>query len=245
MKGYLYLTTIISVTVGINSKAIAQCVSTQDCATLGYIESSCSNGGIKCPFGNQWYCNKSDSEVCEKNGFSYTCTGGNQTGGAGKTCNGKYAECTCAENYIWKNGKCVISEGAYGDLYYCNGDVVGVKTPDMKFYVALKDLGKMNLENAYDKSKEYIFCGKRKGRLAEKNQLITMYNNKSLLNSLLLTYGGEKLIEDWYWSSSGGAGFQGPSYYNFVNMSTGTDSLTFSKSDYYYVRPILTSYQAF
>ena len=37
-------------------EAGAQCVATQDCASLGYTEASCPNGGIKCPFGNTWSC---------------------------------------------------------------------------------------------------------------------------------------------------------------------------------------------
>ena len=111
----------------------AQCVATQDCATLGYTETSCSGGsGVKCPFGNKWACFKSDSEVCQQYGFTqtctgagqlgkgescanlykqcdcqdtykYACTGTNQTGGVGKSCNGKYSECTCIAGYIWNN----------------------------------------------------------------------------------------------------------------------------------------------
>ena len=111
----------------------AQCVATQDCATLGYTETSCSGGtGVKCPFGNKWACFKSEEEICQKYGFTlscsgigeigvgkscngkyynctcdstykYTCTGTNQTGGSGKACNGKYSACTCATNYIWNN----------------------------------------------------------------------------------------------------------------------------------------------
>ena len=57
MKTYLYLSTaIISVSLATSGNAWAQCVSTQDCATLGYTESSCPNGGVKCPFGNKWAC---------------------------------------------------------------------------------------------------------------------------------------------------------------------------------------------
>ena len=37
-------------------EAAAQCVATADCASLGYTEASCPNGGIKCPFGNYWSC---------------------------------------------------------------------------------------------------------------------------------------------------------------------------------------------
>ena len=80
----------------------AQCVATQDCATLGYTETSCSGGsGVKCPFGNKWACFKSDSEVCQQYGFTLSCTGTNQTGGASKACNGKYNICKCATNFTW------------------------------------------------------------------------------------------------------------------------------------------------
>ena len=55
MKTYLYLSTAV-VGVMMIGNAWAQCVSTQDCATLGYTETSCPNGGVKCPFGNKWAC---------------------------------------------------------------------------------------------------------------------------------------------------------------------------------------------
>ena len=105
----------------------AQCVATQDCATLGYTETSCSGGsGVKCPFGNKWACFKSDSEIkdqlCTELGFTQACTGTNQTGGAGQACNGKYSECTCSSGYNWNDSSqqceytCVI-----GALYYSDG----------------------------------------------------------------------------------------------------------------------------
>ena len=105
----------------------AQCVATQDCATLGYTETSCSGGsGVKCPFGNKWACFKSDSEICNDLGFTQTCTGTNQTGGVGKACDGKYSECTCATGYIWNDSsqKCEYdtqSNCVIGALYYADG----------------------------------------------------------------------------------------------------------------------------
>ena len=104
----------------------AQCVATQDCATLGYTETSCSGGtGIKCPFGNYWACFKSEAEFCNEYGFTLTCTGSNQTGGAGKACNGKYAACNCASGYEWQNGACIIKTCSVpctiGTLYYSDG----------------------------------------------------------------------------------------------------------------------------
>ena len=57
MKTYLYLSTaIISVSLAAGGEAWAQCVTTQDCTALGYTETSCPNGGVKCPFGSKWAC---------------------------------------------------------------------------------------------------------------------------------------------------------------------------------------------
>ena len=108
----------------------AQCVATQDCATLGYTESSCSGGtGVKCPFGNKWACFKSESEIknqlCTELGFTQTCTGTNQTGGAGKACNGKYNICKCATNFTWntdtKSCEANTANCVIGALYYSDG----------------------------------------------------------------------------------------------------------------------------
>ena len=114
----------------------AQCVATQDCATLGYTETSCSGGsGVKCPFGNKWACFKSDSEVCQQYGFTKTCIGGQI--GVGKACNGKYSECTCAAGYTWNNSsqKCEYdykTNCVIGALYYsdgtCSQDKISSKT---------------------------------------------------------------------------------------------------------------------
>ena len=116
----------------------AQCVATQDCATLGYTETSCSGGsGVKCPFGNKWACFKSESEICNDLGFTLSCAGTNQTGGVGKPCNGKYYECTCTSGYIWNDSsqKCEYdykTNCIIGALYYsdgtCSQDKISSKT---------------------------------------------------------------------------------------------------------------------
>ena len=109
----------------------AQCVATQDCATLGYTETSCSGrSGVKCPFGNKWACFKSESEYeqefCDKYGFTLSCTGTGGQIGVGKACNGKYSECTCPSGYIWNNSsqKCEYdykTNCVIGALYYSDG----------------------------------------------------------------------------------------------------------------------------
>ena len=215
----------------------AQCVATQDCATLGYTETSCSGGsGVKCPFGNKWACFKSESEFCNEYGFTLTCTGTGYSGGLGKTCNGKYAVCTCASSYEWKDGVCQEPlNGAQGELYYCNGKVVGVKAGSMDFYVAMKDLGTTSWSSANSQCQSYAFCGNVKGTLPTKDQLLSIYNNKSRVNSLLSTNGGTQ-TNGYYWSSS----YDGRSHYYVVSVSDGNVGGYYSG---YYgdhkVRPVL------
>ncbi len=250
--------------------SLAQCVATQDCATLGYTETSCNGGkGVKCPFGNKWACLEECSD-CAKLGFTYeckgtgekgvgqscngkyqgcscdstyqyTCTGTGYAGGAGSACGGKYAQCLCASGYEWKDGSCQKEalNGAQGDLYYCDGKVVGVKTSGMNFYVAMKDLGSMYWSNANSSSQNYSFCGNLKGTLPSKDQLLTMYNNKSSLNSLLSANSGITLSNRYYWSST----YDGLYNYYGVDMSNGPVGSSWSLNDnYYYVRPVLASY---
>ena len=99
----------------------AQCVATQDCATLGYTETSCNGGkGVKCPFGNKWACLATEESVCTKNGFKYTCTGTGYSGGSGDSCGGKYKKCSCKSGYKWDNGSCKKScSSSY--KYSCSG----------------------------------------------------------------------------------------------------------------------------
>ena len=228
----------------------AQCVATQDCETLGYTETSCNGGkGVKCPFGNKWACLGVKEEECEKSfcnkyGFTLTCTGTGYAGGAGFACGGKYTQCMCSSGYEWKDGSCQKKEvlnGADGDVYKCNGKVVGVKTSDMNFYVAMKDLGKMTWSEADSSCLNYTFCGNLKGILPSLDQLQIMYENKSLLESLLSSNGGNKfLIDDYYWSSPVISSYGDRCV---LEMSKGYTNYHWSNSYYtYYVRPVLVRY---
>lgn len=76
------------------TEAWAQCVATKDCSTLGYKQSSCDSGkGIKCPFGEAWYC------PCDAS-YIYTCTGTNESPSSAK-CGDKYSMCNCATGTHW------------------------------------------------------------------------------------------------------------------------------------------------
>ena len=201
----------------------AQCVATQDCATLGYTETSCSGGsGVKCPFGNKWACFQTrieiEKEICSELGFTLPCTGSNQIGGAGKACNGKYASCSCVEGYEWKDGSCqagAFFTGPQETAYYCKGNVVAVKTPEMDFYVGLYDLRQsVSFVEANQACSQYKFCDNISGTAPSKAQFRTISQNLEQLQELILLYNGvemsgpywtsERVVEDGsgYWSGN-------------------------------------------
>ena len=147
-------------TFGEMGEVSAQCVATQDCASLGYTEASCPNGGIKCPFGNSWNCKTCDPL------YKYTCNGTGYTGGDGPACGGKYKSCKCAAGYIWNGAACsaravlgqctgYAKNCAIGDILNSDGTctvykVLGKKTIGVVVYIgddncgqalALEDLG--------------------------------------------------------------------------------------------------------
>ena len=240
------------------------CALNQDCGALGYAQQTCPKWSIKCPYDTSFVkcidCPPSFSEECSGTGevgegqscdgkyqsctcdssYQYTCTGTGYSGGSGTACGGKYAACTCASGYEWKDGSCQkqTQNGAVGELYYCNGKVVGVRATGMGFYVALRDLGQMNWPSANSQCQSYAFCGNVKGTLPTLDQLKTLYNNKSRVNTLLSTNGGTKMTENWYWSSTG-SGYDG---YYIESMSLGGHSWNYSGSNDVYVRPVLVSW---
>ena len=106
----------------------------------------------------------------------------------------------------------------------------------MNFYIAMKDLGRMTLTSTESQCSSHVFCDSLKGTLPSKDQLVTIYNNKSRVNSLLSTNGGTQLTNSYYWSST----YYGNTNYYIVDMSDGT--VYYGNYDTYYVRPVLASY---
>ena len=202
-KKYLLSSVMAGIALLYANQSTAQCLTKQDCVALGYTKTSCPNGGIKCPFGNTWSCIQSCSTA-----YKYACSGTGYSGGIGSACGGKYTQCKCASSYVWKDGSCQ-KNGAHGDLYYCNGIVMGVKVSEMNFYVALieheQDLGAIE---ANSKGRDYVFCKTTRGsllrgKLPSTSQLYTIYVKQSQINTLLSENGGEEISSyGTYWSST-------------------------------------------
>lgn len=125
----------------------AECAVT-DCSLLGYTDNACPGNGLKCPFGEGWYCGGTAAEDCIKLGYNqdcsnpgesgsgetcngkyqsctcdsiyqYTCSGTGYSGGSGTACNGKYTACTCANGYAWNGSSCAATCNYSYTAAYC------------------------------------------------------------------------------------------------------------------------------
>ena len=129
MKKLLYTTTAFVLCGGI-VQANAACIATPTCSSLGYTSSSSCDGGLKCPFGEAWYCPSNSTQNCQNSGFIYDCSGTGYAGGSGTPCNNLYASCDCAEGYNWENGVCQQSRAIWGQ---CTGYAKNCSLGDILF----------------------------------------------------------------------------------------------------------------
>ena len=130
MKKLLYTTTAFVLCGGI-VQANAACIATPSCTSMGYTSTSSCTNGIKCPFGNKWFCPKEEKCV----DFPYVCTGLGYVdgGGIGETCEGKYAKCICEDGFEWVEGKGCIGKCIIGSILFndktCSINMHAGKTP--------------------------------------------------------------------------------------------------------------------
>ena len=125
----------------------AECVPSPDCASIGYTETSCDGGSVKCPFDtSKLRCIPCDSS------FRYSCDGENVVSAVGAACNNKYVTCNCVEGATLNNGECICDKSCkMGNIYYSDGTcsscvdsnktAVGVVVNDNELVVSLDIAG--------------------------------------------------------------------------------------------------------
>ena len=195
------------------------CTATPNCADLGYTESSCpDNKGVKCPWGDTYFCPPSEAEICEKNGFVYTCDGEKQTGGVGETCHEKYAECSCYSGYKWDSGQCAetkwVSCGGYvqncsiGDILFsdgtCHADVVEGKTAiGVVVYVNSEGCGQAMALKPLESAYQWASAGSVKipGISIASDNLSASYDFRSCENTAMIIAAGDKSTYPAAWAA--------------------------------------------
>ena len=198
---------------GESGEASAQCVATTDCASLGYTEASCPNGGIKCPFGNTWNCK----------GTGGNGSGDGPIGGDAEHCNDKccigwiyYSDGSCSEKRIgskvplgvivylnsYGGGQVITPRPVMEGINWAVGDKTkyNIKTlPDLDAKGAIKDFesclntdkimaeGDETLYPAAGAARNYVAPGapetKGKWCLPAAGVFVSLYNNLSRINT--------------------------------------------------------------
>lgn len=130
-----------------------------------------------------------------------------------------------------------VLNGLVGDLYYCNGSVVGIRIPYSDYVIAMHDLGDMTWSQADSATRNYTFCGNKSGILPQDTIVTVIQNHISEIQSYLRQNGGSELSDVIYWYNGyiylNGTDYYG--YYNPVTRSTFRDV----ESAVYRVRPVL------
>ena len=134
MRKVYYVYVLLSSTILGAGNAMAECVATPDCEKLGYTETSCAEGGVKCPWDTtKLFCGPScsltttkaqcdancqnvGSQSCSKNGVTYYAGCGTSKCTTGQSCvNGS---CACDSIYKYT---CTGTGYASGSGSSCGG----------------------------------------------------------------------------------------------------------------------------
>ena len=241
MRKYTLLTSVLLTAPFAVGNVSAQCVATQDCASLGYTETSCENGGIKCPFGNAWACKSENNSQGNNN---QDCIIGSLY----------YSDGTCIKEFV--SGRIPIGVVVYMDtvdnqkwiMALDNAGIVvrwsteEIDVPEITNYTiertAVSDL--KSCENteamlALGESKYPAESTKGKWCLPSAGIWNMVNNHRTEIDAAISRASGTSLLGDywlsseyssnyaWYWSSSGA--FSKSGKYNLTSSS--------------YVRPVL------
>ena len=196
----------LSVTL-LSSSALAEgCVSSPDCKGMGYTESSCSDGGVKCPWGNYWFCG-AKKDVCQSCYVGWILN----------------SDMTCSAEKA--SGKTPIGVVANQTI-----TSVGAAVKCVGMAVALKDIGSMNWSSANSQSNSYSASGVTGWHLPTKEELLTIHGNISSVQGGLTKAGGTQFSSSYYWSSSVHPDTN--NYYYVVNPVSGDTATGNNYNDY-------------
>ena len=189
------------------------CTATPNCADLGYTESSCpDNKGVKCPWGEAWFCPPSPPEVCEIGSILYsdmTCYKDAQAGktpigvvvyvdglGGGQAMAlksiGSYKWATKAMDFLELTNYS-STEAASQDVSSCENSKIIMAAGDKSTYPAVWAVNEYSTEG----TKAGDWC------LPAAGIFTSYYNNQDIIGTGFDRAGGTKYIGNtWVWSSS-------------------------------------------
>ena len=231
-KFLLYSSALVA--FAMSGVAEAACIQTPNCTTLGYTSTTACEGGLKCPWGNAWFCN---------------------VGGGGSGSNPDYSNCKIGDilySDMSCNANVIVSKTPIGVVFdTTNGlaiakdefanlvwgavaeDVSGVQNSSSVSTSTADWQGFKNTKAMYEADKSgynypaikkvltYSTTGTEQGQwyLPAAGELQAISTNKDTLNTTLAKIGGTQMSGN-YWSSS--EQNSGSSYYIGIGNNSST-----------------------
>ena len=228
------------------------CTATPNCADLGYTSTTSCDNGVKCPWGEAWYCPPQNPEICEIGSILYSDMTCYKEAQAGKTPIGvvvyvdglgggqalslnfldnKYAWSTEHKDIPDLQNYSTTSEASQ-DYASCENSKIIMAAGDKSTYPAAWAANEYSTEgtNAGD------WC------LPALGVLSSYYNNKSLIDRVLSSVGGTAYSWNYIdWSSSE----KNDRFALFHEMGWAYFYSYFDKNNHHNIRPVLEFVQAF
>ena len=244
----LILMTSAAIIMPLNSFAEdVTCTATPNCADLGYTSTTSCDNGVKCPWGEVWYCPPSPPEVCEIGSILYSDMTCYKEAQAGKTPIGVvvYVDGTGAgqamalksldTKYLWSTEYVDISglpnlstSDAAKDYASCENSKIIMAAGDKSKYPAAWAANEYSTEG----TSAGDWC------LPAAGIFTSYYNNQTSVNLGFERVNGTKFtISTYAWSSS--ETNDTIAWYSVFDYSNGVDNYYGSKGSNYEVRPVL------
>ena len=231
-----------SALVVLSGTAGAGCIQTPSCSSLGYSSTTACEGGLKCPWGNAWFCNvggggsgsNPDYSNCKIGDILYSDMSCNANMIASKTPIGVVFDTT--------NGLAIAKdEFANMPWGYVGEDVSGVQNSSSVSTSTADWQGFKNTKAMYEADKSgvnypaikkvltYSTTGTEQGQwyLPAAGELQAISTNKDTLNTTLAKIGGTQMSGN-YWSSS--EQNSGSSYYIGIGNNSSTTGRKIAKN---------------
>ena len=231
-KFLLYSSALVAFTM--SGVAEAACIQTPNCTTLGYTSTTACEGGLKCPWGNAWFCNvggggsgsNPDYSNCKIGDILYSDMSCNANMIASKTPIGVVFDTTNGlaiakdefANLVWG----AVVEDVSGVQ---NSSSVSTSTADWQGFKNTKAMYEADKSGynypAIKKVLTYSTTGTEQGQwyLPAAGELQAISTNKDTLNTTLAKIGGTQMSGN-YWSSS--EQNSGSSYYISIGNNSST-----------------------
>ena len=194
----------------------AGCIQTPSCSSLGYSSTTACEGGLKCPWGNAWFCNvggggsgsNPDYSNCKIGDILYSDMSCNANMIASKTPIGVVFDVT--------NGLAVAKDEFSNLMWGMSGDISGIQNYANSSTSTADWQGFNNTKAIHDFEKSqggyyplmrnavlYFTTGTSQGQwyVPAAGELQSISSNKDVLNTTLSKIGGTQM-SGGYWSSS-------------------------------------------